>query len=150
MKKLLLATLLATSFTVQASAWVYSSNTDEFTDETIKTAYSVSHNGKAMAVARCKDGEVDFLVNFNKYLNNEDVVVKYRVDKSKPVELYWAVSTGGKAVFAKSYFIDQLIPSLMNGSKLLISAENYRGTQYTAKFSLKGSSFALEKVMNCK
>jgi len=137
------------SSTAIASEWNYTSELDEFSDTSKHMASISALKGKGYAVALC-DEESNFQLYFSlgEFIGLEgDYPVRYRIDKKKPKSGKWGVSTKGTSVFVSNIDKVNLARELLSGNRLLLEVKDYNGTSHQSKFSLKGASDAIGKVL---
>lgn len=128
------------------SSWVYTSDTDPFTDRTVHVARVLASDIDGYAVARCSDGSFELYFSVGEYIGNNRYSVRYRVDKNPPNSASWGVSTEGTSVFATANDGPRLARSMMSGSVLRLEVTDHQGTPHRATYSLNGSNTALRKV----
>lgn len=141
--------LLISPIANAANKWSFSTQSDPLKDLTLSTAsisYMDGRNTLGLFV-RCGGNQLDAVVNFDEFLEHEDdVTVRYRVDKQPLVETKWSPSATGDAVFAPNPL--DLARALMNGdSSFIIEAVDFRGQPFRASFSLIGAKGNIAKVL---
>lgn len=73
--------------------------------------------------------------------------VVYRVNKNEAVEAgRWGADTEGKAVFVPDGQKSEMLQLLKTGSEITFQVTDFRGSKPYAKFTLAGSSAAIEKL----
>jgi hypothetical protein len=148
---LLLSILLLASPVANASSkWTLDTQSDPLKDQSISMA-STSYNEGASSLGlfvRCGGNKLDAVVHFDEFLEHEDnVTVRYRIDKQALVETKWTPSATGDAVFAPDAL--NLAYSIMNGtSAFIIEAVDFRGQPYRASFTLVGAKDKIGKVIS--
>lgn len=133
-----------------AQEWSYSNEVDEFADTSIHTASVNSLSGKGFVVARCNEKKkLEVYLSVGEFIGSRDSYpVRYRIDKGSPQSSKWGVSTKGTDVFVNNFEKVDLARNLMSGDQLLLEVEDFRGTPHQSKYSLKGSSIALGRVLD--
>ena len=128
------------------SGWLFDKKVDPLTDEVVSTAILAYTAGasKRAAVVRCRKETFDVYFDFGKFLDNEKIPVRYRVDKVPLVEEEW-LPAGRTGVFADDKA--GLVRQLMNGAMFIIEATDYRGQPHRASFNIIGASDALKPVL---
>ncbi|MDP5138488.1 hypothetical protein ORJ04_21300 [Rheinheimera baltica] len=130
---------------VLASDWRFENESDGFTDTTIQTAmYST---GDALAVIRCKNGNLDMLFGVNEYIGGDFSDVRVRFDKGDVQTYKWDLSTTGKAVFARADAFVELVRGFAKAEEMLLEVTKYTGTKFQRKISLIGITEPLSKVL---
>jgi hypothetical protein len=128
--------------------WKYVENIDPMTDENQSIAFT-THSAKESAAVRCDgNGDYDLIFRVGEYLNNDQrVPVQFRIDDNEASEeRTWSLSTDGMAVFAPSRYKKELIEGLKKGSEFTIQITDYQGSRPFSKFSLEGSSAAINQL----
>ncbi|MBN2077459.1 MAG: hypothetical protein JW838_00740 [Spirochaetes bacterium] len=131
----------------EESKWQVSEHVDEITDEGILLA-SVSSgprdyfSSSPTLVIRVKGGNLEIFLNWQRYLDNEDIRVILRFDDGEPEEETWSPGTSGEACFSK--YPGALLESLLKHRKLAVRVYNFEGTQYTEVFDISGLEGALK------
>ena len=147
MKFIALLFLCITSFNLIANSWVYEKQEDGFNDQVNHIAQISGKNQTSLTV-RCNENSLlDVYFFFNDYLSNQHVPVRWRIDKNKPQEGRWKVSSKGTSVFSHYEIKNILARDLTKGSKVLLEATDYRGTKHKISFPLKGSAKAIYPVL---
>jgi hypothetical protein len=137
------------------NSWTSSSETDPFTDETKTFAVVAAEGGpkEGLIAFGCYSGKsFEGKISAGKYIGDKDLYtdnVKYRIDKLDPV------STSMKSDDSVVYFNDMhepLVEALMSGqSQVVVQLTSYDYDTSIAKFTLKGSTAAISKVLQaCK
>ncbi|WP_438463149.1 hypothetical protein [Marinomonas sp. PE14-40] len=90
------------------------------------------------------------IFEFDHFLASKSpITVSYRIDKNKAqMNRRWSVSTDGTAIFADNLDQFRLAKKMMSGQSLYLKTKDFRGTTYSMRISLKGSSMAIQKVLN--
>lgn len=132
---------------VASAQWKFRTEVDELDDVKITTASIDVGNllEQDSIVLKCKNNYLEAYVTFATYLNNDEVLIKYRVDKGPLKKEKWFPSADGKAMFADE--AADFARALARGNQLIIEAEDYRGSLYREKFSLAGSASAIYPVL---
>ncbi len=145
MKFALLVTVLMPL--VALADWNLDQGVDPLTDEEIyvaKSDYQINIHTRS-AVVRCAGLEFEVYFDFDEFLDNDLVKIRYRVDKDELEEGLWSPSADGTAVFAKRP--EDIAHKLAQGSQFIIEADDFRGVRHRSTFSLQGSSSAILPVM---
>lgn len=131
-----------------AAQWRYSSERDKFDDTKTSFAQVTKTSGVDLGAlfVRCKAGSLEAYFSPDDYLGDDGVDVRYRVDSGEVEEEVWSTSTKGTAVF--SPFPSSFGRELAAGSRIVIEANDFRGTANTWTFSLSGSGAAIARVFS--
>ncbi len=127
--------------------WNLDQGIDPLTDEEIfvaRTEYREGIHTRSVTV-RCAGGEFSVYFGFDEFLDDDPVVIRYRVDKAELQQDRWVPSARGTAVFADKPA--NLAYQLAHGSQFIIEVEDFRGVRDRSAFSLQGSSAAILPVM---
>jgi hypothetical protein len=129
------------------SGWVVEKKTDPLTDEGVTTAISTYSAGrvKRTVVVRCIGKQLNVIFDFGEFLNNDQVPIRYRLNKTPLTEAKWFPSAEGTAVFADEDA--EIARMLMQGGTFIVEAEDYRGQPHRSTFNLSGSSGAIQPVL---
>ena len=127
--------------------WNLDQGIDPLTDEEIFVARTEYRDGIQMrsVTVRCAGGEFSVYFDFDEFLDNDPVVIRYRVDKAELRQDRWVPSARGTAVFAGKP--ENLAYQLAHGSQFIIEVEDFRGVRDRSTFGLQGSSAAILPVM---
>lgn len=134
----------------QYGSWNFVKSSDSITDKDksyiINTSGTGIYDNKSI-ILRC-DGlkNREIYVNFDEFLDNEEIPVVYRFDKAKPVLAKWTNSTDGTAAFMPEKLIKASVKASKSSKTLTLRATDFRGTSYTVQFQLSGISSALQKL----
>ncbi|MFC1688093.1 hypothetical protein ACFL07_00350 [Pseudomonadota bacterium] len=123
------------------SNWAIKKEVDPLTDEVI----AIAHSGK-QAYVRCQESKLKVYFNFDEYLDDERVNVRYRLDKERLIEEKWWPSATGTSVFALE--AADVARVLTRGSTFIIEAKDFRGQSYRLTIDLTGSSSAIGAVLD--
>ncbi|OGS81731.1 MAG: hypothetical protein A2061_02540 [Gallionellales bacterium GWA2_59_43] len=129
MRKLLHAATIAgiahASLAVASPGWVLDEKVDPLTEEKVSTAISSYAAGLAQrsAVVRCKGKKLEVYFGFGEFLDNDQVPVRYRLDKKPLVDEKWFPSAEGTAVFAREDA--DVARLLLKGTTFIIEAEDF-------------------------
>jgi len=153
MKKLKFITsllILFSSGSALAKEWSYSNEVDEFADTSVHIASVNSLSGRGFAVVKCDaKKKLEVYLSVGEFIGSEDSYpVRYRIDKRSPESSKWSVSTKGTSVFVRNFDKVDLVRNLLSGDELLLEVTDFRGTPHQSKYSLKGSSTAIGKVLD--
>jgi len=148
--------------------WLLIDQADEFTDSHLVAAStpsrdSVSKYGKSqLLTARCKDGELSLMLNWNEFISNKGSwdtgkVLEARVDKNPPKQYGYGISSSFQTTFVgderpTSVTVNQyyeLIDEMKNGEDVIFRIQPYGESPRVAKFSLNGFSDAYQTVFKC-
>lgn len=142
-----IAILAHASLAIAGQGWALDEKVDPLTDEKVTTALSSYAVGLAQrsAVVRCKGTKLEVYFGFGEFLNNDQVPVRYRLDKEPLVDEKWFPSAEGTAVFAHEDA--DIARLLMKGSTFIIEAEDFRGQPHRASFDLSGTKQTLSRVL---
>ena len=140
---MMLAILPATTL---YSEWKIDKSVDPFTDKVVISTFTASaKNPSKIMVVRCEESKFSVFINFETYLGNLLVPIRYRLDKTKPVSDKWLASSDGMAVFAS--YDRHLARLLMSANTFIIEATTNKGNKQLASFNLSGSMAAIGQVM---
>ncbi|CAM3095435.1 hypothetical protein VIRA109638_13265 [Vibrio rarus] len=147
--------LLSSSAFANINSWSSEQVVDDFTDatKTFATVYSETGIKGGFITMGCYPGKsFELKVSTGKYIGDKAINknVKYRVDKDTPVQMTMK-ATSKRFVYIND-MDSQFIKGLMNGkSTVLVQLTSYDYDTSKAKFSLKGSTAAIQKVIDaCK
>ena len=146
MKSVLIAMLLIPLAAL--ADWTLDQGVDSLTDAPIyvaRTDYQIDRIHTRSAFVRCAGAEFDVYFDFDEYLGDDLVAVRYRVDTGELEHDRWSPSARGTVVFVGNP--EDVAYKLVHGSQFIIEAENYRGVRHRSTFSLLGSSAAILPVM---
>ena len=129
------------------AGWDLIQDKDDFTDET-KLYAAVSNETDGLLSIRCVAGVFEVMIYFHEYLGNEEVFVRYRIDKGKVTKGRGHISTDGTAIFIPNFKTVRLAKNFMQSELFVIEATDYRGIKHKQKFSLIGSSTPIQKVLD--
>ena len=130
-------------------AWGIKIKTDPITDEQIVTAtlksneYNESRGGLTALLLRCDSQKVDIFVAFDDYLGSDSISVISRVDKEKPDQRLWSLSTNNQAAFYPKNE-KKLLRRLFSAERFVVRATPYNENPKTLIFDVKGIYNALE------
>jgi hypothetical protein len=132
------------------SAWTYKEETDALTDKKTFVATAAPSEGRGMLAVRCRaPRRLEYLAGFSEFLSSkDDVKVTFRVDASPAVTGNWGVSTEGTTVFAPLRFVADYPRQLIGASRLIIEAEDFRGTAHRVTFNVIGAHEPIAKVLS--
>lgn len=155
MKKLILSTILLVAPALALAGWSKVPDTnwseyvgiDEFTDKPHIVLNIDSINSEDMYMAiECKNNVTSVFINFDEYLSNESVEVKYRFDSETAKKQQW-VSVGEWAVASKPI---AFIKGMMKHDRLIIKAIGFNKVSDTLTFEVKGLQKAIGVIRkNC-
>lgn len=147
--------LLSSSVSANVDSWGSEKKVDDFTDETKTFASVYSETGITGGFIHmgCYPGKAfEVKVSTGKYIGDKAFSnnVKYRVDKDTPVQMTMN-PTSERYVYMND-MDSQFIKGLMNGkSTILVRLTSYDFSTSNARFTLKGSTAAIQKVIDaCK
>lgn len=104
---------------------------------------------RADLMARCVEGKVESLINFDSYLGLETTTVRYRVDQQKLVSSEWSISTNTKAAFAPG--AKKLLAALSTAKQLVVRATPYGENPVEVTFNVGGFDEGLAQIRDaCK
>lgn len=146
MTKIVLTLIALVPFAVLAD-WELRQGVDSLTDEEIYTAKSAYKKGSRMrsVAVMCVEGDFDVYFEFDQFLGDDPVVMRFRVDKADLQHGRWDLAVGGTAVFAD--MPKNVAYQLAHGSSFIVEAQDFRGVQHRSVFDLKGSTAAILPVM---
>jgi type VI secretion system protein VasI len=124
--------------------WSIDESIDPLTDTPTLFALLPSSERNAAISLRCKGGETDVLLNVNKYLGSDSVVVTLRLDSEQPRKERWTISTDHKAAFAPKAF--DLTAKLARAGRLVTQVAPYSSSPITSTFDLTGVGAVIEKL----
>ncbi len=137
--------------TMDTAVWETDTTIDDFTDEITTQAMIIAEGGPDAGFIHlmCKGSYFEVKVSASEYIGDKDIPnnVLYRVDKND------AVKTTMKPTSKKYvYFNDldsQFLQQLMNGKdSVIIQLTSYDYDKSKAKFTLNGSTAAIQKVLD--
>lgn len=144
--------LISSNALANTGSWSFEKTVDDFTDETKTFASVFSETGFKGGFIHigCYPGKnFELKVGAGKYIGDKAITnnVKYRVDKNTPVEMTMN-PTSERYVYMND-MDSAFIKELMKGqSTVIIQLTSYDYDISKAKFSLKGSSDAIKKVLD--
>jgi hypothetical protein len=134
-------------------AFIYTRSSDAITDadeSTVSTKeLSPTPLRTARLVWRCDGQErIELFVSADEFLDTEgSVSVVWRFDKEPPSNRSrWGVSRRGTAAFAPEPVIAEFSDAARRASGVVIRVSDYRGVEYDLRFSMAGSSGALDRL----
>ena len=134
----------------ETGVWRYNSYIDPLDDSRRSIAstswsYELIPSGPYSLYVQCENGDLNVIVNFDKYLGNDARPITYRFDKTSPIKTEWLPSTVGTALFARRpvWFAH----ALSTGNQVILEATDSRGVRQRTGFYLKGSRQAIEPVL---
>lgn len=149
---LFIGSMSLTAFTADAAdQWRFYKGTKAIDDTPYSGAYITigSLLNKKTVEVRCTGNELFAYVDFSRYLDNERVQIRYRINKREPVDESWLPSAEKTAVFANDAESFALL--LVAGNRLVFEATNYQAQTYTATFPLRNSAKTINRVLtDCK
>lgn len=149
-KLLILVTVVGVAYAslaVASPGWVLDEKIDPLTDEKVSTATSSYSVGlvQRSAFVRCKGTKLEVYFGFGEFLNNDQVPVRYRLDKEPLVDDKWFPSAEGAAVFAREDA--EIARLLIKGNTFIIEAKDFRSQPHRASFDLSGTRKTLSRVL---
>jgi|GEM_PF-1493046 len=125
--------------------FIYAENIDDFDDTNTSFIYTESSNQdrNAMLAWRCFSDGLNIVYFFDKYLagdDDEDVVVRYRIDRQEPSDrLYWQLLVVQKSAYMRMNMVDSFTELAIAGSEVRLEVTDpLDGERMVDNFSLKG------------
>lgn len=137
--------------------WALESHVDPMNDQRTIYTYTISKTTGSKwgnphrLVVRCgSEGELDIYVDWEEFIttNPKGTDMELRFDNSKAKHYLVNPSNDGKAVFINQWFnsFAELIANLKEGEELLARIVPYGESAVLAKFSLDGTTKAIDRV----
>lgn len=154
MKLFLLLFFILGELMAANSGWQTSVDSDPITDKKIVTMVKLSSKGsnvydkKIRLIVRCtQDASPEVYVSWGDYLGENSLVIS-RIDKKKPIEQYWGISSDHTASFYPSEQTGKLISDFMKYNTYAVRTEPYNASPVTAVFSLTGFTKTIKPYLN--
>lgn len=133
-----------------AGGWMLEQRTDALSDEKFMTAFTAEESAgfpsKVLAI-RCRGGDLEVFVRFQKYLGDRQIRVISRVDRDRPRNEEW---DAWAAASGTVLYVPNAVPmtrDLVKGSSFIVEATDYRGVVHRATFSLAEAEPKITAVM---
>lgn len=137
--------------TDDTTRWQVEVSVDDFTDEKTVVAVVLSEKGYQGGLIHlmCKGDYFEVKVGAGEYIGDKRINnnVLYRVDKDEPVKTTMNPTSKNYVYFNDSNA--KFLADLMNGSdQVIVRLTSYDYDTSTAKFTLKGSTSAIQQVID--
>ncbi len=133
--------------TLASANWEGSVNTDPMTDQIASaTASTADTNGQGLLAFKCyPSGSVEMWVIFGKYFSSRDAhQITYRID-DQPAETTGSMASERISGALVTWdVVQEIVPKLKAGNRIMMRAQPYRGASVTLTFSLVGFTAAYE------
>jgi len=113
------------------------------------SAFNSLNHSRGKLFVRCDAGTLNILIDTGMVLDrdvNDNVAVRYRLEKSEPVYEKWVISKSLMAVFSGDPH--KFLDVIMQGSKLYFEAPPSSSAPTTVTFTLTGADTALKPIIS--